>query len=29
VLTDGLAVRRTLEVISGDMPIAEALAALG
>ena len=29
VLTDGLAVRRTFEVSSGDMPIPEALAALG
>jgi uncharacterized protein YbjT (DUF2867 family) len=29
VLTESLAVRRTFEVISGDMPIAEALAALG
>jgi uncharacterized protein YbjT (DUF2867 family) len=28
-LTEGLAVRRTFEVISGDTPIAEALAALG
>jgi uncharacterized protein YbjT (DUF2867 family) len=29
VLTEGLAVRRTFEVISGETPIAEALAALG
>ena len=28
-LTDGLAVRRTFEVSSGDTPIPEALAALG